>query len=339
MELGVFTFGDNSVNPETGKMFAPEVSVQNLLERVKLADEVGLDFFGVGEHHRPDFPISAPSVILGAAAAITKNIHIGSSVTVLSTEDPVRVYQQFAELSLISMGRAEIIAGRGSFTESYALFGDSLSDYNELFEEKLDLLLRLNEENPITWQGKFRGDLNNVGIWPRPYNGKIPIWVGTGGTPESSHRAGRLGHDAMYAIIGGFPLNFKPLVDYYRETASEFGHDVSKLRVGIAGFGLIGDDAKQIKAEMFPFWSRAMGQISSERGFAPPSREAWEVQANGDGAFMVGSPKEVAERMIGIRDAMGINRWCLQMDLSNVDHKTVMRSIELLGTEVAPLLK
>lgn len=340
MELGVFTFGDNSVNPDTGRMFAPEVSVQNLLERVKLADEVGLDFFGVGEHHRPDFPISAPSVILGAAAAITKNIHIGSSVTVLSTEDPVRVFQQFAELSLISLGRAEIVAGRGSFTESYPLFGDSLADYNELFEEKLELLLSLNDENPITWQGKFRGNLTEASIWPRPFQeGKLPIWIGTGGTPESSYRAGRLGKDAMYAIIGGFPIRFKPLIDHYRDTAADFGHDVSKLRVGIAGFGLIGDDAKKIKAEMYPFWNRAMSQISAERGFAAPNQQAWEVQANGDGAFMVGSPREVAQRMLEIRDALGIDRWILQMDLSNIDHKTVMRSIELLGTEVSPLLR
>lgn len=340
MELGVYTFGDNSTDPATGHMYPPQQSVQNLLERVKLADEVGLGFFGVGEHHRPDFPISAPAVVLGAAAALTKQIKLGSAVTVLSTEDPVRVFQQYAELSLISEGRAEITVGRGSFIESYPLFGDSLSDYEELFEEKLDLLLKLNEQNPINWQGRFRPSLESAGIWPRPFdNGKLDIWIGTGGTPESSARAGRLGKNAIYAIIGGFPLRFAPLIEHYRETAAAHGHDVASLKVGIAGFGLIGEDAKTIKEQMYPYWKRSMSKIAAERGFAQPNPEAWQVQVNHPGAFMVGSPSEIIDRMLEVRDVLGIDRYILQMDLSNVEHSLVMKSIELLGTEVAPALR
>lgn len=339
MELGVYTFGDNSVNPETGKMYPSERSVQNLLERVKLADEVGLGFFGVGEHHRPDFPISSPSVILGAAAAITKNIRIGSSVTVLSTEDPVRVFQQFAELSLISLGRADITVGRGSFIESYPLFGDSIGEYEELFEEKLELLLKLNRENPITWSGKFRNSLDKAGVFPRPFEDReIPIWVGTGGTPASSARAGRLGQNAIYAIIGGFPMQFKPLVDLYRETAANSGHDVEKLKVGIAGFGLVGEDGKATKELFYPYWHQTMSQIAAERGFAPPNPSSYQMQANHPGAFLVGSVSEVKDRLHELREGLGLSRYILQMDLGNLDHMAVMKSIELLGTEIAPEL-
>ena len=338
MELGVYTFGDNSVNPETGRMYPPERSVQNLLERAKLADEVGLGFFGVGEHHRPDFPISSPSVMVAAIAAVTKNIRVGSSVTVLSTEDPVRVFQQFAEISLISLGRADITVGRGSFIESYPLFGDSMGEYEELFEEKLDLLLKLNKENPITWSGKFRNSLDNAGIWPRPYGEtEIPIWIGTGGTPASSARAGRLGQNAIYAIIGGFPMQFKPLVDLYRETAANHGHDVEKLKVGIAGFGLLGEDAKATKELFYPYWHQTMGQISAERGFAGPSPESYRMQVNHPGAFLVGSVSEVKDRLLELKEGLGLSRYILQMDLGNLDHQAVMKSIELLG-EIAPEL-
>jgi len=338
LELGVYTFGDNSVNPETGRMYPPERSVQNLLERAKLADEVGLGFFGVGEHHRPDFPISSPSVMVAAIAAVTKNIRVGSSVTVLSTEDPVRVFQQFAEISLISLGRADITVGRGSFIESYPLFGDSLGEYEELFEEKLELLLKLNKENPITWSGKFRNSLDNAGIWPRPYGEtEIPIWIGTGGTPASSARAGRLGQNAIYAIIGGFPMQFKPLVDLYRETAANHGHDVEKLKVGIAGFGLLGEDAKATKELFYPYWHQTMGQISAERGFAGPSPESYRMQVNHPGAFLVGSVSEVKDRLLELKDGLGLSRYILQMDLGNLDHQAVMKSIELLG-EIAPEL-
>ena len=338
MELGVYTFGDNSVNPETGRMYPPERSVQNLLERAKLADEVGLGFFGVGEHHRPDFPISSPSVMVAAIAAVTKNIRVGSSVTVLSTEDPVRVFQQFAEISLISLGPADITVGRGSFIESYPLFGDSMGEYEELFEEKLDLLLKLNKENPITWNGKFRNSLDNAGIWPRPYGEtEIPIWIGTGGTPASSARAGRLGQNAIYAIIGGFPMQFKPLVDLYRETAANHGHDVEKLKVGIAGFGLLGEDAKATKELFYPYWHQTMGQISAERGFAGPSPESYRMQVNHPGAFLVGSVSEVKDRLLELKEGLGLSRYILQMDLGNLDHQAVMKSIELLG-EIAPEL-
>ena len=336
MELGVYSFGDNRIDPSTGKMYPPERSIQNLLERVKLADEVGLNYFGVGEHHRPDFPVSSPAVVLGAAAAVTKQIRLGSSVTVLSTEDPVRVFQQFATIDLISNGRAEITAGRGSFIESYPLFGDSLADYSDLFEEKIQLLLQLNRENPITWKGNFRPPLENAGIWPRPFRGELPIWIGTGGTPESSARAGRLGQHAIYAIIGGYPNRFAPLLDYYRESAAAHGHDVAKLKVGVAGMGLVGDDAQKTKDAMFPSWLGAMRQIAAERGFATPDRHSWDVQASGDGAFLVGDPSEVTERLTKLHSEMPYDRHILQMDIGNLDHSLVMRSIELLGTKVLP---
>jgi probable LLM family oxidoreductase len=338
MQIGVYSFGDSSIDPATGKFFAPERSVKNLLERIKLADEVGLDYFGVGEHHRPDFPISAPSVVLGAAAAVTKNIRLGSAVTVLSTEDPVRVFQQYATIDLISEGRAEITAGRGSFVESYALFGDSLNDYNELFEEKINLLLQLNKENPITWSGNFRPNLDDAAVWPRPFNDQLPIWIGTGGTPESSARAGRLGVNAVYAIIGGYPARFAPLVDYYRSVAGEHGHDVSKLKVAVAGMGLIGSNASEIKEIMYPAWMNSMSKIAAERGFSAPDRQAWEAQANGGGAFHVGDPSEVIDRLAKLNEVMPYDRHIMQMDVGHVDHSVIMKSIELLGTKVKPAL-
>ena len=338
MELGVYSFGDTSIDPATGKHFSPERSIKLLLERIKLADEVGLDYFGVGEHHRPDFPVSAPAIVLAAAAAITKRIRLGSSVTVLSTEDPVRVFQQFAEIDLISGGRAEITVGRGSFIESFPLFGEDLADYNELFEEKLELLMKLNGENPITWRGRFRAPLKDAHVWPRPFRGELPLWIGTGGTAESSARAGRLGLDAIYAIIGGYPARFATLVDYYRDHAKAAGHDPSKMRVGVAGFGLVGDNAREAKETMFPAWMHSMQQIAAERGFAVPSRQAWDAQANGDGAFIVGDANEVADRILRLREKLGHDRHILQMDGGFIDHLTVMKSIELLGSKVKPQL-
>ena len=338
MELGVYSFGDTSIDPATGDYFSQDRSIKLLLERIKLADEVGLDFFGVGEHHRPDFPVSSPAIVLAAAASITTQIRLGSAVTVLSTEDPVRVFQQYAEIDLISGGRAEIVAGRGSFIESFSLFGESLDDYNELFEEKLELLMKLNHENPITWRGKFRAPLTEAHVWPRPLAGALPIWIGSGGTAESSARAGRLGLDVMYAIIGGYPSRFSTIVDYYRETAAESGHEVSNLRVAVAGFGLVGENAREAKEVMFPAWMHTMKQIAAERGFAVPDRNSWNAQANGEGAFLVGDANEVADRILALREKLGHNRHLLQMDAGLIDHKTVMKSIELLGTKIKPQL-
>ncbi len=338
MEIGVYSFGDTSFDPLTGKPFSPERSIKLLLERIKLADEVGLDYFGVGEHHRADFPISAPAVVLGAAAAITKNIRLGSAVTVLSTEDPVRVFQQFAEIDLISGGRAEITVGRGSFTESFALFGESLADYNELFEEKLELLLKLNTEHPISWRGKFRSPLTEAQVWPRPMAGSLPIWIGTGGTAESSARAGRLGQNIAYAIIGGYPMRFGPQVDYYREAARLAGHDAAALKVCVASFGLVGERAQEAKDAMFPSWMHTMQQVAAERGFSVPTEKAWQVQANGDGAILVGDANEIADRILALREKLGHDRHLLQMDAGFIDHLTVMKSIELLGAKVKPQL-
>jgi probable LLM family oxidoreductase len=339
MQLGVFSFGDNSVDPATGKMQPTELAVRNMIERAKLADEVGLDYFGVGEHHRPDFPISSPAVMLGAIAAVTKKIRIGSSVTVLSTEDPVRVFQQFATIDLISQGRAEITVGRGSFIESYPLFGEKLDDYNELFEEKVNLLLQLNRENPISWSGKFRPALDNASVWPRPFGEKLDIWIGTGGTPESSARAGRLGQNAIYAIIGGYPARFAPLLDYYRANAEAAGHNAAELKVGIAGMGLVGDDGKQTKETMYASWIQGMRKIAAERGFAEPDLASWQAQANGDGAYLVGEADEIVERIGRLHESMAYDRHILQMDIGNTNHKAVMRSIELFGTKVLPQLK
>ena len=336
MEYGIYSFGDL-----TGDGATAEHLLANTIERITLADQAGLDYFGLGEHHRPDYSISAPATVLAAATTVTKRIRLGSAVTVLSTEDPVRVFQQFATIDLLSHGRAELVAGRGSFIESFPLFGANLSDYDALFAEKLELLLAINENERVTWQGKFRAPLDDALILPRPVGssekpGKLDIWIATGGNPESSARAGILGLPVSYAIIGGYPERFAPLFDLYRRAAAQSGHDVTKLKTAVAGPGFIGRDSKKAKDTFFPYWMDSMSRISKERGFPTPTRETYDDMAGPRGAIFGGSPNEVADKIIATHGHLGNDRIGLQMDWSGVPQPLMMESIELFATEVAP---
>lgn len=341
MELGIYSFGDIHPDPLTGERTSPQQRMADLLERARLADEVGLHYFGLGEHHRPDYAVSAPVPVLAAAAAQTKNIKVGSAVTVLSTEDPVRVYQQFATLDLLSGGRAELTAGRGSFIESYPLFGAALADYDELYEEKIALLLQLDEQEKVTWSGKFRPALDNARILPRPAGnpdaGHLDIWIATGGTPASTVRAATLGKNVIYALLGGTVHSFAQHAQLYRTEAAKAGHDVGRLKVGVSSTGLV---AREDAADKFyPHWLDSLTRIAAERGFSKPSRVSYNMQAARSGGIYVGDPEEVAEKLVLTHQYMQHDRHILQMDLSSVPQKTVLESIELLGTEVLPLVQ
>lgn len=337
MELGIFSFGDIHRNPVTGEQVSPARNTADLLERARLADEVGLAYFGIGEHHRPDYSVSSPSTILAAAAAQTKNIHVGSAVTVLSTEDPVRVFQQFATIDLISQGRAELTAGRGSFIESYPLFGARLEDYDALYEEKIGLLLELNRTERVTWRGNFRPDLDDALILPRPFNRELDIWIATGGTPESTVRAGRLGRNVMYAVLGGPVNGFEQHAALYRQSAAEAGHDVSRLRVGVSTPGLV--LRSEARSTYLPYWLDSMTRIADERGFHRPSKVSYDAQVAPAGGLFVGNPEEVAEKIVRMHRHLGHDRQIFQLDFSSVPQKLVLEAIELLGTEVQPLVR
>ena len=338
MELGVYSFGDVQKNAQTGELGSTADATRNLLEAIQLADEVGLDYFGIGEHHTREMPASAATVILGAAAATTKNIKLGSAVTVLSTDDPVRVYQQFATLDAVSNGRAEITAGRGSSTESFPLFGQSLNDYDELYAEKLDLLLKINESESVTWQGKFRPALNEALVVPRPESGSLPIWLATGGNPHSSVRAGILGLPISYAIIGGQAARFAPLAELYRRAGAQAEIAPEQLKVSVAVPGFVGENAKQAKDFFWTHWHAVMEQLGKIRGFAPPPRSHYDSEASGGGAIFAGEPEEIAERIITLQKQLGHMRQFFQMDVGQMPHKDFLRSIELLGTKVKPLV-
>jgi probable LLM family oxidoreductase len=344
MELGLYTFGDVHPDPVTGAVTSPAQRLRDVLERVRLAEEVGLDHVGIGEHHRPDYAISSPATVIAAALAQTSRISVGSAVTVLSTEDPVRVYQQFATMDLLSEGRVELLAGRGSFIESYPLFGASLDDYDALFEEKIRLLLRIDRGSPVTWSGRFRPPLHAAEVLPRPYpkpdlGEHLRIAIATGGNPASSERAGRLGLPVSYAIIGGRPADFAGLVRLYRRAHEEAGHDAATRRVEVAGMGFVADDSKAARDFFFPYWLDSMRRIAAERGFAIPNRIAFESQSARGGAYFVGAPEEVAERIVALHEVLGHDRQIFQMDLSGVPQRESLRAIELLGTQVAPLVR
>ncbi|WP_299840862.1 LLM class flavin-dependent oxidoreductase [uncultured Paracoccus sp.] len=338
MELGVYSFGDVQRNPETGELGSTAEAQRNLLEAIQLADQVGLDYFGIGEHHTREMPASAATVILGAAAATTKNILLGSAVTVLSTDDPVRVFQQFATLDALSNGRAEITAGRGSSTESFPLFGHSLNDYDDLYAEKLDLLLRLNESESITWEGKFRPALNEALVVPRPENGKLPIWLATGGNPNSTVRAAIAGLPVSYAIIGGDAERFAPLANLYRQAVEQVKVPGADVRISVASPGFIGTDAQAAKDLWWNHYHEAFRALGEIRGFPAPQRAGFDRDANGKGALFVGSPEEIAERIVALHGAMGHDRHFFQMDLGQLAQKDFLSSIELLGTKVKPLV-
>jgi probable LLM family oxidoreductase len=333
MELGLYTFAD--VGPEIG----PAQRLRNLLEEIELADQVGLDAFGVGEHHRPDYAVSAPAVVLAAAAELTKDIRLTSAVTVLSSDDPVRVLQEFATLDLLSGGRAEIMAGRGSFIESFPLFGYDLGDYDELFAEKLELLLELRESERITWSGKHRAPLEDAGVCPRPIQNPLPVWIAVGGTPQSVVRAAVLGLPLAIAIIGGQPERFVPLARLYREAASRAGHDAAQLPISINSHTYVAEISQRAGDEYFPTYAAMMNRIGRERGWSVMKREQFEASRSMRGALLVGSPEEVAEKILFEHELFGHQRFLAQISVGTLPHDKVMRAIELFGTEVAPAVR
>jgi probable LLM family oxidoreductase len=333
MELGLYTFVPAS------ERVAPAQLFRELMEQIALADEVGLDVFGVGEHHRPDFLVSAPAVVLAAAAARTKRIRLTSAVSVLSSDDPVRVFQEFATLDLISNGRAEVMAGRGSFTESFPLFGYDLNDYDDLFAEKLELLLRLTKGERVTWAGRFRAPLKDLGVYPRPVQDPLPVWLAVGGTPQSVVRAGKLGLPLALAIIGGEPARFTPLIDLYRNAGKEAGHDPSILKVSINSHGFLADTEKVAVATAYPPYVEVMGRIGRERGWPPPTQAQFDRERSPRGAMFVGDPQQVIDKLLMQHELFRNDRSLLQFGVGPAEHKATMRAIELFGTVVAPAVR
>ena len=340
MQIGVDSFAAAISDPATGLTISPVQRMQNLLEEIELADQVGLDVFGIGEHHRVEFLDSAPAVILAAAAMRTKNIRLTSAVTVLSAADPVRVFQEFATLDLISNGRAEIVAGRGSFVEAFPLFGLQLEDYDSLFSEKLDLLLKIRENTHVHWTGKHRAPLTGQAIYPRPLQNPLPIWVGVGGTPASFVRAGMLGLPLMVAIIGGEPRRFRPLIDLYRETGHRAGHSADKLSVGLHSIGFLGDTTQQAADDFYPGYAHTFTEIGKERGWPPATRAQFDAVRGPTGALLIGDAETVAEKILHVNEALGgISRITFQMGVSTLPHQKMLRAIEILGTQVAPIVR
>ncbi len=340
MQIGVDSFAASVSDPLTGTPISPSERLRNLLEEIELADQVGLDVFGIGEHHRSEYLDSAPTVILAAAAARTKSIRLTSAVTVLSAADPVRVFQQFATLDLISQGRAEMVVGRGSFTEAFPLFGLKLEDYDSLFSEKLDLLLKIREGTSVKWTGRHRPALDGQGVYPRPLQNPLPIWLGVGGTPQSFVRAGMLGLPLMVAIIGGESHRFRPLIDLYREAGARSGHDPAKLKVGIHSIGFLGDTSQQAADDFFPGYSRAFTKIGRERGWPPVTRAQFDRTRGPKGAFLIGDAEAVAEKILTVSESLGgLARVNFQMTVDAIPHQKMLRSIEILGTQVAPMVR
>ncbi|HEX7055917.1 MAG TPA: LLM class flavin-dependent oxidoreductase [Bacilli bacterium] len=339
MEIGISTFVETTPDVRTGEVISHAQRLREVVEEIVLADRVGLDVFGVGEHHRKDFASSSPAVVLAAAAAQTKRIRLTSAVTVLSSDDPVRVFQDFATLDGISNGRAEIMAGRGSFIESFPLFGYDLRNYDELFAEKLDLLLKIRETEKVTWKGTYRSAIQNLGVYPRPVQNPLPVWVASGGNVESVIRAGTLGLPLVLAIIGGKPTQFAPLVQIYKQAAAKAGHDPATLPVASHSHGFIAKDANAAAETFFPSTQFVMNVIGRERGWGHYSRSTYDAARSFTGALYVGDPDFVAQKIIYLRKQVGITRFFLHVPLGTMPHEDVLQAIELLGTEVAPRVK
>jgi probable LLM family oxidoreductase len=340
MQIGVDSFAANAPDPHTGRIISPVDRLTNLLAEIELADRSGLDVFGLGEHHRADFLDSAPAVILAAAAARTKQIRLTSAVTVLSAADPVRVFQEFATLDLLSRGRAEMIVGRGSFVEAFPLFGLDLDDYESLFTEKLDLLLKLRKQTNVHWTGKHRPALTGQGVYPRPLQDPLPVWLGVGGTPESFVRAGQIGLPLMVAIIGGEPRRFRPLVDLYRQAFTKAGHDEQQMKVGIHALGYVAETDDQAADDFFPGYAEAFTKIGRERGWPAVTRAHFEALRGPHGSLIVGSPDLAAEKIRMYHDSLGgISRLSFQMSVAGVPHEKMLRSIELIGSRVVPMVR
>lgn len=339
MELGIYTFADQRPDKVAGNAIITHQRIKDLLEEIQLADQLGLDVFGVGEHHREDYAVSAPEVVLGAAASTTKTIKLSSAVTVLSSDDPVRIFQSFATLDQISNGRAEIMAGRGSFIESFPLFGYDLKDYDALFAEKLDLLLKLNKSEKVTWQGKLRAPLKDAGVYPRPYQRELPIWLAVGGTPESAIRAASLKLPMALAIIGGMPERFVPFVNLYKQAALEVGRDLHDLPLGINTHVFVSDTSQKAGDDYYPTYAAMMNRIGKERGWPPLSREQFDANRSPKGYLMVGSVQQVIDKILYEHELFGHTRFLAQMSVGTIDHKSVMKSMELYGTQVVPAVR
>jgi probable LLM family oxidoreductase len=334
MELGISTFVELTPDQQTNKTISPNQRMKDLMEEIELADQAGLDIYAIGEHHRPDFIASAPAVILGAAAVKTKNIKLSSAVTVLSSDDPVRVFQDFATVDLLSEGRAEIMAGRGSFIESFPLFGYDLDDYDSLFAEKLELLLKIIASEKVNWKGKHRAAINNLGVYPRPFQQQLPVWIAVGGTPSSIVRAATLNLPVALAIIGGRPDQFVPLVNLYRQTSAKEGH--GELPLAVHSHGYVADTSQQAADEFYPSYAFVMTKLGRERGWPPMSREQYEGARSPHGALFTGSPQQVIDKVLYQHSLFKNNRFLLHISVGTMPHSQVMRSIELFATKVAP---
>ena len=339
MEIGIYTLADIGPNPLTGKTIEGKERVKEIIQAAQLADEAGLDVFGVGEHHRLDYASSSPAVLLAAIAQVTNQIRLASTTSVLGTLDPVRLFEDFSTLDLLSDGRAEIMAGRGAFIESFPLFGYSTNDYDELFEEHMDLLIQLNHHEKVTWSGKFRSSLRDAEIAPRPIQEKLPVWIGVGGTPESSVRAGRLGVGMALAILGGNPKRFKPLVDLYRQAGIDAGHAPETLKVGVTGHAYLAETTQQAKDEFYPYYSNYWEYVNRQRGMGTRmSREDFDHMASPDSALFVGSPQQVVEKILQQYELFGHQRFLAQLDIGGQPFKNVAKGIELLATKIAPII-
>jgi probable LLM family oxidoreductase len=339
MELGIYTFAETAADPVTGRVVGAHERLRHLMDEVELADRVGLDVFGVGEHHRADFAVSAPAVVLAAAAARTRSIRLTSAVTVLSSDDPVRVYQEFATLDLLSAGRAEIMVGRGSFIESFPLFGYDLNDYDSLFAEKLELLLNIRDSRRLSWSGRHRAALDQAEIYPRAFQPVLPIWVAVGGTPQSVVRAGSLGLPLAVAIIGGLPEHFRPLVELYRSSGRGAGHDPGALAVSINCHGYVADNADVAAEEFYPSYAQTMTRIGRERGWPAMTREQFDRSRGPRGALLVGGPDELIEKILALHTLFNNRRLLLQMSVGTMAPDRMLRSIELFGRRVAPIIR
>ena len=337
MEFGLITFADMQPGNDSG--VRAHQRIQELMEEIQLADQLGLDVFGVGEHHRPDYAVSSPAIILAAAAAVTSKIKLSSAVTVLSSDDPVRVYQDFATVDLLSGGRAEIMAGRGSFIESFPLFGYDLDHYNELFTEKLALLLEINKNEVVSWNGKLRPSIESRGVYPRSYQPELPVWLAAGGTPASAVRAANLGMPLMLAIIGGMPEQFVPFVDLYRQTAVRAGKDPGELQFGVNNHFYVSETSQQAGDEFYPYYAEMMDRVGRDRGWPPLTRQRFDQSRSSRGALMVGSVQEVVDKILFEHELFGNTRFLAQASVGNVPHKLTMKSIELFGTKVVPAVK
>lgn len=339
MEIGVGMFGDIATTLVSGKPPSAAQRMQELIREIQYCDEAGLDVFAMGEHHRQDYAVAVPNIVLAAAASTTQNIRLSTGVTVLSSFDPVLLYEEFAAIDLIAKGRAEIMVGRGSFIESFPLYGYSLGDYDGLFEEKLDLLLKINREDPVSWSGKYRAPLNKQRIFPRAYQAELPVWVAVGGTPASVERAARLGLPLIVAIIGGHPEQYKPLFEYYKELYIQHGHPEEHMQIGMHAHTFAGENNDEVAAKYFPYYAAQMNNIGKDRGWPPYSRSQFDAGRSLTGHLLVGDANLITDKILRLKEIGSLTRFIAHLDVGGPDHKDMMKAIEILGTKVLPHLK